>query len=75
MKTPTSEVTGQMLVDEIAAYEAMGVPDAAVHHVWFLTGRSAHHDPLPVIPDAPRVRPFQLDQLRVCLLRFARLVG
>jgi hypothetical protein len=51
------------------------VPDAAVHHVAFVTGYFAQRSPLPTIPDAPFVRPFQLAQLRVSLPWFARLVG
>ena len=51
------------------------VPDAALHHVAFLTGYFANRAPLPPVPDAPRVRPFQLAQLRVCLPWFARLLG
>jgi hypothetical protein len=49
-------------------------PDAAVHHVAMATGYFAQRSPLPTIPDAPFVRPFQLAQLRVCLPWFARLV-
>jgi hypothetical protein len=51
------------------------VPDAEVHHVAFLAGYFARNAPLPSIPDAPKVRPFQLEQLRVALPWFARLVG
>lgn len=51
------------------------LPDAAAHHVSFLTGYFARHAPLPPILDAPRVRPFQLAQLQVALPWFARLVG
>ena len=51
------------------------LPDPALHHVAFLTGYFARNAPLPAILDAPRVRPFQLAQLRVCLPWFARLVG
>jgi hypothetical protein len=43
------------------------VPDAALQHVAFVTGWFANRAPLPAIPDAPKVRPFQLAQLRVCL--------
>ena len=50
------------------------VPDAALHHVAFLTGYFASRAPLPPIPDAPGVRPFQLAQLRICLPWFARLL-
>lgn len=49
-------------------------PDAALHHVAFLTGYFARNAPRPAIPDAPRVRPFQLAQLRICLPWFARLL-
>jgi hypothetical protein len=51
------------------------LPDAAAHHVSFVTGYFASRAPLPAIPDAPRVRPFQLAQLRVSIPWFARLVG
>lgn len=51
------------------------LPDAALHHVSFLTGYFANRSPMPPIPDAPRVRAFQLAQLRVCIPWFARLVG
>jgi hypothetical protein len=51
------------------------VPDAAAHHVAFITGYFAQRAPLPAIPDAPFVRPFQLAQLRVSLPWFARLLG
>ena len=50
------------------------VPDAALHHVAFITGYFARNAPLPTIPDAPRVRPFQLAQLHVCVPWLARLV-
>jgi hypothetical protein len=50
------------------------LPRAAVHHVAFLTGYFASRAPLPTIPDAPRVRPFQLAQLRVALPWFSRVV-
>jgi hypothetical protein len=51
------------------------VPDAEPHHVAFLTGYFAERSPLPPIPDAPGVRPFQLAQLRVCVPWLARLLG
>jgi hypothetical protein len=51
------------------------LPDAAPHHVAFITGYFASRAPQQPIPDAPRVRPFQLAQLRVALPWFARLVG
>jgi hypothetical protein len=38
-------------------------------------GYFAQRSPLPTIPDAPFVRPFQLAQLRVSLPWFARLVA
>ena len=50
------------------------LPDAALHHVAFVTGYFASRAPLPPIPDALGVRPFQLAQLRICLPWFARLL-
>lgn len=50
------------------------LPDPALHHVAFVAGYFARNAPLPPIPDAPRVRPFQLAQLQVCLPWFARLL-
>lgn len=50
------------------------LPDADVGLVAVLTGYFAERAPLPPIPDAPRVRPFQLAQLRVCLPWVSRLL-
>lgn len=50
------------------------LPDPALHHVAFVTGYFARNAPRPGIPDAPRVRPFQLAQLRVSLPWFATLL-
>ena len=75
---------GQAGVDETAWAPSLSLevdippwellPDAAIHHVAFITGYFAQRAPLPAIPDAPFVRPFQLAQLRVALPWFARLV-
>ena len=51
------------------------IPDPALHHVAFLTGYFARNAPLPTIPHAPRVRPFQLAQLQVCVPWMARVLG
>ncbi|HEX4903801.1 MAG TPA: hypothetical protein VFU93_00010 [Acidimicrobiales bacterium] len=65
---------------EIAAYEAIG-PRPFCPHVLdaspepLVLGYFANRAPLPAIPDAPRVRPFQLAQLEVCVPWFARLVA
>lgn len=51
------------------------LPDADPGLVAVLTGYFADRAPQPPIPDAPRVRPFQLAQLRVCLRWVSRLLG